>query len=149
MENGNTNPEQVYTSMLVTWGALLMAQVMFLVIVFVTKPELAKFEFTQPILGGRAAVITAFFAVAVTALVVGMMLKKRFLERSVTEQKVGLVQTAMIVCCALGEVGSLLGLLLAFMYNYPYFYLFVAIGAIGIALSFPRRSDVHAASYKT
>lgn len=149
MQNEKINPEGAYGTLLTIWAALLMSQFMFLVLVFFTKPELFKFDITKPLLGDNAVIVIALAAISLADLVISIVLRKKFVERSVTEQNIGLVQTGMIVGCALAEAISLFGLLLAFVFNYQYFFLFSILGIIGILLHFPKRNDVHSASYKT
>lgn len=147
MQNEKINPEGAYGTLLTVWAALLMSQFMFLVIVFFIKPELFKFDFTKPLLGENAFIIIALAAVSLADLVISIVLRKKFVERSVTEQNISLVQTGMIVGCALAEAISLFGLLIAFVFDYQYFFLFSILGIIGILLHFPKRSDIHAVSY--
>jgi F0F1-type ATP synthase membrane subunit c/vacuolar-type H+-ATPase subunit K len=148
MQNEKINPEAAYGTILTIWAALLMSQFMFLVIVFFAKPELFKFDFTKPLLGENAVIIIALAAVSLADLVISIVIRKKFVERSVTQQNIGLVQTGMIVGCALAEAISLFGLLLAFVFDYQYFFLFSIFGIIGIVLHFPKRDDVHPASFK-
>lgn len=148
MQNEKINPEGAHVTLLTVWGALLMSQFLFLVIVFFAKPELFKFDFTKPLLGENAIIVIALAAVSLADLVISIVIRKKFVERAVTEQNIGLVQTGMIIGCALAEAISLLGLLLAFVFDYQYFFLFSILGIIGILLHFPKRGDIHAASYK-
>ena len=36
--------------------------------------------------------------------------------------------------------------MLALLFNYPYFYLWIALGTLGILMNFPRRSNLNAAT---
>jgi len=144
----NPNAEQSYKTLLIIWAALLISQLMFVVLIWFTKPELFKFDFTQPLLGDNAMIVGVFAMLSVSDIVIGLVLRKKTLERSVAEQSIPLVQTAMIIGCALSEAISLFGVFLAFTFNYQYFFLFSILGVGGILLHFPRRSDVHAASYR-
>ena len=144
----NANAEQSYKTLLIIWAALLMSQLMFVVLIWFTKPELFKFDLSQPILGDSALIVGLFAMLSASDIVIGLVLRKKTLERSVAEQSIPLVQTAMIIGCALSEAISLFGVMLAFAFNYQYFFLFSILGVIGILLHFPRRDDVHAASYR-
>lgn len=57
-------------------------------------------------------------------------------------------QTGLVLACALSEVCSLLGVVLAFVFDYQYFFLWIGLGVIGILFHFPRKDALHAASYK-
>lgn len=148
MQNEKINPEGAYSTLLTIWGALLMSQFMFVVIVFFIKPELFRFDFAKPLLGENAVIVVALAAISLANLAISLVMRKKFIERAVNEQNIGLVQTGMIVGCALAEAISLFGLLLAFAFDYQYFFLFSILGMIGILLHFPKRGDIHAASYK-
>ncbi len=146
MENEKLDPEQTYKTTMVVWFALLMSQFMFLFMIFVVRSELFRFDFSGPLLGENPLVVFVAAAVSITTLILSFVLKKKFLTQAVTEQKVGLVQTATIVGCALAEVSSLLGVVLALGFGFKLFFVFSALGIIGTLLHFPKREDAHAAS---
>jgi F0F1-type ATP synthase membrane subunit c/vacuolar-type H+-ATPase subunit K len=148
MENEKINPEGAYKTLVILWFALLMSQVMFLAILFVAKPEVFKFDFTKPILGENAPVIIGLAALALANFGLSFVMKKRSYQQAVAEQKIALVQTGLIIACALCEAISLIALVLAFAFSYQYFFVWFALGILGIILHFPRRDDVIAASYK-
>jgi hypothetical protein len=77
-----------------------------------------------------------------------LAIKKKFLDRSVVNQDVGMVQRGMIIACALCEVCALLGLLGHFLAGNREFYFLFLLSAFGMALHFPRRSQLEAATYK-
>ncbi|HVF47708.1 MAG TPA: hypothetical protein VNA17_09100 [Pyrinomonadaceae bacterium] len=148
MSNQKINPEQGYQSILFVWFALLISQLMFLFVVFFIKPELFVFDLTRPLLGENAAVVLAFAALSAASVIASIVIRNRFLHQSVAEQNIAHVQTAMIAGCALAEVVSLLGLMLAFAFDYQYFFLFSIASIVATLLHFPRRSSVHAAAFK-
>ncbi len=155
MQNRNPNVEGQYKTMLLIWAALIMSQVMFLVLVFLTRPELFRFDFSQSVLGpsGRptgtnAAVIIGFAVAAVTAVLFSFAFRRRLNERAVTEQNAAHVQSGLIIALALCEASSLFGLTLAFAFDYPYFYAWIALGILGMLLHLPKRDELHAAGYK-
>ena len=140
--------EQNYQTLVIIWAALLFSQVLFLVMIYFVKPEVYNFEFTQPIGGKQPVLVMALAAAAVFNFFLSFKMRRKYLTESVEKQNVGLVQTAMIIGCALGESISLFGLLLVFVQGYQYFFLFFALGILAIVLSFPRRDDVMAAGFK-
>jgi len=148
MENDKLNPEQTYKTMMIVWFAILMSQIMFVFIIFVVKSELFRFDFSGPLLGSNPPVVLIAAGISIITLIASFVLKKKFLAQAVAEQKVALVQTATIVGCAFAEVSSLLGLMLAFAFDFKLFFVFSAFGIIGTLLHFPKRDDAHAASYK-
>lgn len=148
MPENKIDPEQTYRTLLIIWAALVASQFFFVVMLFVLKPELFKFEFTEPLLGANPIILLIGGAFAVSNLVLSFVLRKRFLDKSVNEQNIGLVQTAMIAGCALCESLSMVGLITATVANYQYFFIFFAGGMIGMLFHMPRRSDIDAASFR-
>ncbi len=142
------NIEQSYKLLIMIWFALLFSQVMFLAVVFFAKPEVFRFDFNKPLLGENSAIVLAFAALAITNFGLSFVMKKRSYEQASAEQKIAYVQTGLILACAFCEAISLLGIILAFAFSYQYFFLWLALGILGILLHFPRRDDVIAAGYK-
>ena len=144
----NTNIEQKYRAITVVWFALLVSQLMFLVILFFVKPEIFKFDFSKSPLGDNPAITIAFAVLCVSTFLLSFVLKRKFINQAINEQKTDLVQTAVIIGCALCEATTLFGFTLVFISNYPYFFLWFALGILGIILHFPKRDNFIAASYK-
>lgn len=127
--------------MMILWFALLMSVVMFFIMGFIVAPDTAT--------SGMTSMLEVVFAAIATFLVgVSFVVKRKLLERSVNNQDVTLVQQALVTACALCEAAAVLGfvgrLLLG---NHTFFFVFI-IAAIGIALHFPRRDQLAAATYK-
>lgn len=148
MSNENINVEEQYKTMTILWFALLFSQIMFLVVLFFVKPEIYRLDFSKPLLGENAPVVLALAFLSVSTVAASFVLRKKFLAQAVSEQKTELVQTALIVGCALCEAASLFGLVAAFAFSYQYFFLFFALGIGGTILHFPKRENLIAASYK-
>ncbi|HEV8593795.1 MAG TPA: hypothetical protein VGQ55_16940 [Pyrinomonadaceae bacterium] len=149
MKKEQINPADAHQILLIIWISLLISQFLFLMLVYFIKPEVLRFDLSRPLLGKDAVVVAVIGLMAVTDLVISFVMKKRYLDQAVSEQSVGLVQTAMIIGCALCESVSLFGLLLAFAFNYPYFWIFSALGIIGTLFHFPSKKNVDAASFRT
>ncbi|HEX8734332.1 MAG TPA: hypothetical protein VF721_03350 [Pyrinomonadaceae bacterium] len=148
----NQNPqkfsvEQVYKTLVVIWFALLVSQALLLVVVYFAKPEAFKFDFSKPLLGENSLIIIVFAALAISNLLLSFVLSRKFLNQSVEHQNMLLVQTAMIVGCALCEAVSLFGIVLVFAFSYQYFFLWFALGILGTILHFPKRDNLVAAGY--
>lgn len=143
------NVVQNYKTLLVIWFALLASQALFLVVVFFSKPEAFRFDFSKPLLGENPAIVLAFVVLAIINFTLSFAMKKRSFEQAVEKQEPSYVQTGLVLACAFCESISLLGLVLAFAFSYQYFFLWFALGITGIILHFPRRDDLIAASYKT
>ena len=133
-----------HQTMLVLWFALLMSVVMYFVFSLFVTPNIS----TEPS-SSRTLLIVALTAVSTVSVIVSFPVKNKLLERSVEKQDPLLVQKAMVVALALCEVSALLGLLEHFTVGNREYYLLFVLAAGGIALHFPRRSHLEAASYGT
>jgi hypothetical protein len=131
-----------YKTLVVLWGALLFSQVLFLGIVYMIKPELLSSQFSQPLLGKHPVVIILFAAAAIAVFVLSFILRNQHMRRAVADQDAGCVQTGLLLGCALSEISGFLGMVLAFVFDYQYFFLWIALAIIGILLHFPRRQNL-------
>ena len=149
MNNEKPNVEGQYKTMIIIWAALLMSQVMFVVMLVFTKPNLFKFDFSKPVAGASGPMVLGFAVAAVTAVLFSFAFRKRLNQRAVAAQDTGQVQSALIIALALCEASSLFGLTLAFAFDYQYFFLWFILGVLGMILHFPRREHLHAAAYQS
>jgi uncharacterized membrane protein len=146
--NQTGNVEQSYRTLFVIWFALLNSQLMLLVVLYFAKPEIFRFDFSKPLLGENPAMIIAFAILGVSAFLLSFIQRNKLFKKAIAEQKVPLLQNALIVACALCEATSLFGICLAFGFDYSYFFLWFALGILGTILHFPRRDNLFDASYK-
>jgi hypothetical protein len=79
---------------------------------------------------------------------VSFVIKQRFLNQSVEQQKVALVQTGFIVAIAMCEAGALFGLVDLMTTGNRYYFVVMIIAVLGILIHFPRRDHLLAAGYK-
>lgn len=145
MKTPMSNVKVKYETLVIIWGALLASQLMFVLVVYLIKPELFTFDFLQPYFGKHPIVIVLFAAAAIAVFVLSFVLRNQHIRRAVIDQDAGCVQTALVLGCALSEISSLLGLVLAFVFDYHYFYFWVLLGLIGVLSHFPRRGHLLAA----
>ncbi len=148
MQSQKTNVEQQYRISTIIWLALLVSQIMLLVVIFFAKPEVFRFDLSKSPLGENPLITIMFAFLAISNLALSFILSRKYLNQAIGEQKIALVQTAMIIGCALCEAISLFGVLMAFAFSYQYFFLWFALGIFGIILHFPKRDTLIAASYK-
>ncbi len=149
MENQKQNIEQIYRTLALIWFALFVSQFLFLVVIFFVKPALFRFDFSQPFLPGQFSIIViVFLLVGITNIAISFFLRKKYLDQAVAEQNIYFVQTALIAGCALCESVSLFGMMLAFVADYKYFFLWFILGIGATIFHFPRRDNLIAASYK-
>lgn len=138
----------MYRGMLMIWFSLVFSQILFLLIVYIVKPNLFRFEFNQPFLGENTIIVLIFILVAFTNIAISFFLRKKYAAQAIAEQNVSYVQTAMITGCALCEAVSIFGLMLAFVADYQYFFIWLILGIGATLFHFPRRDDLIAATYK-
>jgi uncharacterized membrane protein len=150
-------PVQVqYHTLVVIWIALLTSQVLFLALVWFVRPEIltngaertARDGFLTTFLHDMPVVTFVFAAIAVVFLLLSFVLSRQHMRRAKRDKDAGCVQTGLILGCALSEVPSLLGVVLAFAFDHPYFYLWIALGLFGILLHFPRKGNLDAATFR-
>ena len=146
MGNQNPNVESQYRTMTILWLALFNAQLMLLVVLFFAKREIFSFDFAKSPLGENSAMIIAFAVLGIATFLSSFVLRKKFVSQAISERKASLVQTGLIIACALCEATTLLGLVLAFAFNYQFFFLWFALGILGVILHFPKHDDLIAAS---
>jgi hypothetical protein len=137
-----------YRTLVVIWFALLFSQIAFLAVAYVLKPQLLDLSLAGPVLGDQPLIVLAFAVAAAAFFILGQVLSRQHMRRAVQDQDQACVQTGLVLGCALSEAASILGIILALVWEYHYFFLWVALGALGVLLNFPRKSDLAAASYK-
>ena len=142
------NVEQSYRTLIVIWFALLNSQILLLVVLYFTRPEIFRFDFSKPLLDENSTMVIVLAVLAVLTFLLSFVLRKKFINQAINEQKKELVQTTVVIGCALCESISLFGFVLVFALNYQYFFLWFAFGILGIILHFPRRDNLIDASYK-
>ncbi len=132
-----------YRTMLILWLALLMSVVMFFVMTMVVAPVPSDSDRDVP----TSFVLFAMAGVGTFLVVLSFAVKRKLLQRSVEKQDVTLVQQALIVGCAMCEVSALLGVVERFSIGSGDHYVLFLVSAIGMALHFPKRDDLLAASW--
>ena len=138
-----------YQTLLILWASLLSTQVLFVVMLFFVKPNLFQFDFSRSPLEPSGAMILGFAVAAVTCVVLSFAFKRRLFERAVETQDPEQVRSGLIIALALCEASSLFGLVLAFAFDYPYFFFWFILGIVGMLLHFPKQTVLLAAGYKS
>ncbi len=145
-QNDELAPEQFYKNLLIIWIALFLSQFLFLLVIYVAEPALFDFDFTKPVLDQNSLIIFIFAGAAFLNLALSLFFRKKFIGQAISDQNVFLLQTALIVGCALSETVSLFGMMLAFIASYQYFFAWVILGTVGMIFHFPLRKNVMDAS---
>ena len=132
-----------YRAMLILWIGQMMSLVMFL---FFTQFIGDSSE--EPAPAANNVVSFVFASVGSFSVIISFVVRSKLLQRSVEKQDPSLVQTAVIAGCALCEVPGLLGVVERFVLPGRDYLLLLAVSFVGMALHFPRRENLLAASYK-
>ena len=135
-----------YQTLLILWLSLLSSQVLFFALVYFLKPELFTFDVSRSPLAEQPLITLVFAGIAVIFFVLSIVLSRQHMRRAIQDQDAGCVQTSLVLGCALAEVPTLLGVVLAFAFDHPYFYLWIVLGLIGILIHFPRKGNLAAAT---
>jgi F0F1-type ATP synthase membrane subunit c/vacuolar-type H+-ATPase subunit K len=138
--------DHLFRTTAIVWFVLLMSQFALYGLAWTLRGNVAAPNPGQGLLGEYPPVIIGAMILAVTNLAISFFIRKRANEQAVADQNVKHVQTGLIVACALCESISIIGMVLAVAFSYPYFYLWFALGIIGIFLHFPRRKHLLDAS---
>jgi F0F1-type ATP synthase membrane subunit c/vacuolar-type H+-ATPase subunit K len=148
MNNRTAELDQKYRTLAVVWFILLFSQLLFVAVVYSMRGELFMIDTSRPALGDYPPVIIGAAILALTNLAISFIMRKKAIEQGIADQKVSYIQTALVLGCAFCEAISLIGLVLALAFSYQYFFVWFAVGFIGIFLHFPRRQHLLDASYK-
>lgn len=126
----------------IVWASLAFSQLLLFITVWLIKPELFRFDLSQPLLGRNSALILAAALISVIALLMSIFLSSKYVKLSIEKQRIEFVQTGMIMGIALAESVTLLGLFLAFAVDYQYFFIWMIVGLAATVLHFPRRQQL-------
>lgn len=89
MDNKNSAVKVKYETLVIIWTALLLSQLMFLVLIFLVKPELFALDFLKPPLGTQPLITLVFAAVAVTVFVLSFVFRNQHMKRAIVDQDAG------------------------------------------------------------
>jgi F0F1-type ATP synthase membrane subunit c/vacuolar-type H+-ATPase subunit K len=131
---------QFHLVLLLIWTLLFMSQFLFFAAIYFNKPELFQPADDASLLGESPVVVILFGFLAIIDLGIAGFVRRKGVSEAIANRDPKTLQTSLVVGCALCEAVSILGMFLALAFNYPYFYLWFILGAIGIIKQFPRRS---------
>ena len=139
---GNVGPEARLRLMRILWAVFLVNVGIFVVVACLVSEGLDGPEGVPPLLYALAAL-------ALSSVVVSFLVKASFYRSATERQEPARVQTGFIIALALCESAALWGLVGVLVTRCDYAYALCALGALGMALHFPRREQVLASYYKT
>jgi hypothetical protein len=133
-----------YKTMLTLWLGIAMSIGSLFALTLFAAPEAPNEPTRQP----SAVVLFALAAFGTFVMVLSFAVKRKILQRSVEKRDIMLVQQAMVVACAMCEVSALLGIVERFVIGSREHYLLFLVAAVGVALHFPRRDQLLAATWE-
>lgn len=137
--------KQRYQTMLTLWFGLLASVGMYFVFLTIARPQVVN----EPQTPTSSLPIVLFTALAMVLVLGSFVVKAKLIAQSVEKRDVLLVQKAMIIASAMCDVSAILGVVARFAFNTGRESVWLLLlGAAGIALHFPRRSQLEAASFK-
>ena len=146
--NNSVNIGEAHKTMTIIWFAMLMSQFMFLVVIFFAKPEVYRFD-SAKLFGGEGFILLPVLGIlGIILFGMSFVFRRNYTNQGINTQNIGILQTGMILGCAFSEAITLFGVVIAFVTGSPLFLLWFALGILGIVLSFPKRDNLIAATYK-
>jgi hypothetical protein len=139
-EKNSASIDARYRTMLILWSGQMGSVALFFLV--------TQFAEVADDLTPKNVLSFAFAAVGTFVAIISFVVKSKLLQRAEEKQDVALVQQALVVGCALSEVPALLGVVERFILPGREYLLLLAISLIAMALHFPRRLHLLAASYK-
>ena len=137
--------------MRILWIAFLASVGLYALVAYLANPlsdaERARIQ-GDPAPTGIPAVLVALFALGVALVVASFVLKQAFAKKAAARQLPDAFQTGFILALAFCESAALFGLVGLFVTGSRYAYALLALGALAIALHFPRREQLLAAYFK-
>ncbi|MDQ1640145.1 MAG: hypothetical protein QOF62_3484 [Pyrinomonadaceae bacterium] len=132
-----------YQTLVVLWFALLMSVAMYFLFSLIAPPINDQSSNQR-----NSILVVTLMLCGFLLVIVSFAVKSKLLRRSVEKQDISLVQKGLVVACAMCEVSALLGLMERFLIGYRYYYFLFLFSAVGIALHFPRRTQLLNAGYR-
>jgi hypothetical protein len=142
MTGQSQNVNQLFRTMAIIWFVLLMSQFALVGVAFSLIPQEAVANAQYGFLGPNPPIVIGAAMLAISNLVISFFMRQRAYEQAIADQNVKYVQTGLVVACAFCESTSIIGMVLAVAFAYPFFYLWFALGIFGIFLHFPRRKQL-------
>ena len=136
----NASIDARYRTMLILWSGQMGTVVLFFLV--------TQFAEVADDLAPKNALSFVITGAGTFVAVISFVVRSKLLQRSVDKQDVALVQQAVVVGCALCEVPALLGVIERFIFPGRDYLLLLAVSLISMAMHFPRRVNLLAASYK-
>lgn len=145
MKNNKADIDQAFRISAIIWFIMVIAQFTFLVLVISAKPQLLMVSGAD-VFGNDTFFVIGFAILGMVNFVISIFVKKWAIGQAIAEQEMRYVQTGLVIGSTFCESISLMGCVMAFVFDYPYFYAWFVFGLAGIVMHFPRKADLAAAS---
>jgi hypothetical protein len=148
---GDAGLELRLRTLRILWAMFLLTVGLYALVAYLANPvsdtERARLQ-GGPVPSGIPTTLILLFALGVAAVAVSFVLKQTFGRKAAAAQRPGLFQQGLILAFVFCEVATLLGLMGLFMTGNRYAYALLALGALGMALHFPRYEQLLPAYFK-
>lgn len=134
-----------HQKLLVMWFALLAG----IGVYFLMTVALNTAPTDAPVHQPSSPLTLGLAALGLLFVIASFVAKRRVLKQAAELQNLAAVQVAFILTWAMCEISALLGLVVFFVFRSPEYYLLFFFAAAGLALHFPRRSQLEAVQWKT
>lgn len=142
--NNELSIEERYKIMVLIWAALLISQLLFVLVVFLVKPDLFSLDLSASFIGASSAMTLGFAVAAFVSVMFSFAFRRRLDQRAIDTGDPALAQSSLVIALALCEASSIFGLALAIGFDYQYFFLWSILGIAGTVAHFPKRELLHA-----
>ena len=143
---GDAGPDIRLRTMRVLWAVFLLNVGMFVIIARLIHPEVGLAGAVE---AGVPPLLRVLAFVGLSAVAASFLLKAVFFRRGAERREPMQVQTGLILALALCESAALMGMVGLFVTASGYAYLLFALGALGMAMHYPRREPLEAAYFKS
>ena len=113
--------DHIYRTMAIIWFVLLMSQFALYGLAWTLRSQNPAVNNEQGFFGAYPPVIAGAIVLALSNLAVSFFMRRRCNEQAVAEQNTKYVQTGLVIACAFCESISIIGMVLAIAFAYPYF----------------------------
>lgn len=137
--------------MRILWVAFMTTIGLYALVAYLANPlsdvERARIQ-GDPAPTAIPTLLLLLFALGFSLFVVSLVVGQALYRKAAEQQRPDTFQTGFILALAISESAALFGLVGLFATGNRYAYALLALGALGIALQFPRREKLLAAYFK-
>jgi heme/copper-type cytochrome/quinol oxidase subunit 2 len=145
MADQNTETDWEYRTLQIFWAMFLAVPFLFMLCLYLINDHALPIDHSQPLIGKHYIVIPVAIFLALLDLFLAYYRHRSYLRQAVADKNPELVQTALIIAGAKTISIALYGLVLAWFFEYPYFYIWFLVSVVATAFYYPRRSALAAA----